>query len=286
MTSPPPRAPTFPRYVDQVEQVDDMDFIKSPNEVGDELSNEMSATPVSTGDGYDVASSTSSEIPVVPLPVGRRKSLVRGILLWQDPKVTGLYFGTAMAFFYMTLVREKSVISVLGMLIVFYELVGMVIVQLNIKLGGKFDKHVARPPQGTPMFRHDVASRWAGKIVDEGNDIQDILRDMLYCDKPVVTCGCAALGASMYALGKYFSVLPLLFVFTLALFSVPLVYEKNKKKVDEIVARATDKLVGHVKHGRKIASEKTAELLEKAPPTARDLAIRAGLTPIPKEKKS
>lgn len=305
MPNPPPRAPTFPKFIDQ--EIDDLDFATPPRtmDAADRFAPENIPTPdtpdmqeVSASISQSIASSTTrtasamsdstssaaaAAVPVVPLPTAHRKSVIGNILLWRQPKVTAVYFGGAMTFFFLTLIRGQEPLSVSGILFAVYQVTGIIVVKVNRQfLKGKLDKYINRPPEGTPLFRQDVANRWASIIVEEGNDIQHTLRDVMYCDKPPVVAACALVGLIIYALGSKFSFLGLFFVGTLMLFSLPLVYDRNKKHIDDTVAKAADSINRQIVMGQKIASDKAAELLENAPPAARDMASRVGLSAKPK----
>lgn len=301
MPNPPPRALTFPDFIDQVEEVDDSEFLdRNPYPVPSTTLRSSSMTPADSptsdpapsnqsdmsfmntpppANTADTSTSFSDSVPEVVLPVAHRKSVVRAVLLWRNPKVTAIYFGAAMVFFYLTVIRGQSVPSVLGMLFAVYQFVGAIVVHANKRFGGKFDKHISRPPPGTPFIPQDVATRFTQMLVEEVNDVQDILRNIIYCDTTEASLACLAFGIVLYFLGEYFSFLSLLFVATLLLFSLPLAYEKNKKQVDDVLAKTSDSVSKQITIGQKLASEKTAELLDKAPPAARDFANRVGLTP-------
>lgn len=198
--------------------------------------------------------------------------------------MTALYFGAALLFFYFTLVRCLSVLSVLGSLLALYQCLGLALVTANKHVTSQLDSYIARPPSGTPLFRQDVANRWATTIVDEGNDVQHFLRDVMYCDAPPVTFACFLFGLFFYWIGHYVSIVSVMLVITLLLFTVPVAYQHNKKQVDQVLARASDTLSKGVITGQKFVGEKTVDILDKAPPAARDLAVRVGLTP--KKKRS
>lgn len=241
------------------------------------------ASALSDSTASSSAAAAASAVPVVPLPTAHRKSVIGNILLWRQPKVTAVYFGGAMTFFFLTLIRGQEPLSVSGILFAVYQVIGMIIVKLNRQfLQGKLDKYINRPPEGTPLFRQDVANRWASVIVEEGNDIQHTLRNVMYCDKPPVVAVCALVGLIIYALGSQFSFLVLFLVGTLMLFSLPLAYDRNKKHIDDTVAKAADSINRQIIMGQKIASDKASELLENAPPAARDMASRVGFSAKPK----
>lgn len=299
MPEPPPRAPTFPAFIDQVKEIDDSDFV--PNAaptIPSTLPSESIPSPVVTmGDtsnaiGANSSTSTSAAdaVPVVPLPVAQRKSRVRAVLLWRDPKVTGAIVAVDMVFFYLTLVRGSSILSVIGGLFFAYLALGLIVVNANKRMGGKLDKYVARPPASTPLFRRESAIRIADTVVEEGNEVAEEIRDIVYCDKPSITLAWMAFAFVVYILGKYFSLLSVFLVLTIAAFTVPLAYEKNKKTVDDALATASDTASRHLETGRRIATERaeqmrevaaerSAPLLEKAPPVARNFAEKMGLTP-------
>lgn len=281
MSDPPPQAPTFPQFPDQEQtpSFNPLDLLKTPTPLRSTSVPDMDDSPFATS-----TETSSAHVPVVDLPVaGKRQSVIASILLWRDPKVTAVYLGAVLVFFYMTLIRGDSVISVTGITVFAYQVFGIIGVQLNRRLGGKFDNHIRRPAEGTPLFKRDHAYQLADIVVQEGNEIQDLLRDVMYCDKPKVSAICLFAGVCLYFAGIVFSVLPLLFVMVLGLFSVPLAYEKNKKQVDDTLAKASDSVAKQVSIGQQMAVDNAAKLLEKAPPQARELAERVGLTP---KKKS
>lgn len=274
--SAPPRAPTFPSFVADVPEVDDSDFVDDD----DHVSNPRSTAPPSIpGGGSMSLSAPSHTVPVVPLPVSKRSSVIASVFLWRDTKLSGLLFGAAMFFFYLTLVRENSVLSILGLLFALYQLVivGLRSAKHKFKLNLRFISE--RPPGDTPLFRQDTAARWANLLVEEGNDIKDILRDIIYCDAPQSTTACILVGMNVYFIGQFVSLLAVLFVLTLFLFTIPLAYERNKKQVDDTMARAANTLSTKATSCKRLAEDKTTQLLDKAPPAVRQLAQRAGMNP-------
>lgn len=279
--SAPPRAPTFPAFVDEVKDIDDM--------VLDENKNLSKSRPAPIVDMTDMPTTGSAGVPVVPLPVSQSRSRIKAILLWRDPKLSALVFGVCILFFYLTLVRALSVLSVIGALSALYFIIGSIVVQVNAYTKGRLDKYVMRPARGTPLLRRDVLYRGVDTIVEEANDVGDEIRDVLYCEKASVIAVSLVLSAALYFLGKHCSVLVVLLVATLALFTLPLLYEKNKKQVDDAVAKATDIASKKMEMGRKVVEEKaikardvvaakSAPLLEKAPPAAKNLAEKIGLS--------
>lgn len=283
MPVPPPRAPTLPSFADSIQEIDDSEFVDNAN--NPTPSDMQPVTPLGAR-GVDGASG----VPVAPLPVAQRKSRLVAVLLWRDPKLSGVVFGANMLFFYLTLVRGSSVLSVIGALFAVYIALRFVSVHVNARIGGKLDKYIARPPVGTLLFRREPLIRAVDTIVEEGNEISDELRDMIYCDKMAVAGGWMFVALSVYFIGMHFSLLAVFFVCTLALFSLPLAYEKNKKQVDDALAKVTDAASKQIETGRKAAvdravmmrdtaAERSGPYLEKAPPAARNFAEKLGLTP-------
>lgn len=290
MPDPPPRAPTFPSFIDQQP---DTSSLKTPTSCPDPEPSpyvNMDQSTPHAGLSTPTASSTSASIPAVPLPVAQSKSRIRAILLWRDPKITGIIFGADMLFFYLTLVRGLSVLSVCGLLFGLYLTFRLAAFHVNKHMGGKFDNYLARPPASTPLFRRDSMMHVVDTIVEEGNEISEQLRDIIYCDKMGVTAAWMFVALVIYVAGNWFSLVSVFFLASLAVFSLPLAYEKNKKQVDDALAKASDTASRHLESGRRAAAEQAVKLrdaavekstpyLEKAPPVARNLAVKMGLTP-------
>lgn len=222
------------------------------------------------------------------MPVMTSRSKVKAVLLWKDVKLTGLVVAVCVLFFYLTLGRGLSVLSVLGALWAGYLVLGSVVVRANSSLGGKLDRYVKRPERGTPFLRRDALYRAVDTVVEEVNEVGDEIRDVLYCQDVGLTVGGALGGIAVYYIGMYCSMLVVLVILTVGLFTIPVLYEKNKKQVDDAVAKVSDVAAKKMEVGRKamgeqvakareVAVEKSAPLWDKAPPAARNLAQKIGL---------
>lgn len=279
MPAPPPRAPTFPAFVDEVKDLDIAPVSSTIKQVVD-----TEPSPVVNMKEM----SSDQTVPVVPLPVMASRSRVKAILLWKDVKLTGLVFAVCVLFFYLTLGRGLSVLSVVGALWAGYLALGSIVVRANSYLGGKLDRYVKRPERGVPFLRRDVLYRGVDTVVEEVNEVGEEIRDVLYCENLGLTVGGIMSGFAVYVIGMYCSMLVVFLVLTLGLFTLPVLYEKNKKEVDDAVAKVSDVAVKKIEVGRKamgeqvakareVAVEKSAPLWDKAPPAARNLAQKIGL---------
>lgn len=290
----PPRAPTFPAFIDDIKEIDDTDFVDASHKDSPPPPTQpQTSSPIAqmADPATPTAAAAAAAVPVVPLPVAQSKSRLKAVLLWRDPKVSALVFAACLLFFYLTLVRGMSVLSVIGALSGAYLVVGLLVVNVNKHTGGKLDAYVTRPPAGTPLLRRDVIYRGVDTVIEEVNEVGEEIRDILYCEKAGLALGCAFVALVVYVAGMYFSLLYVMLVETIALFTLPLAYEKNKKTVDDAVARASDAAAKHIETGKKVATdravrlravaaERSAPLLDKAPPVAKNLAEKFGLTPI------
>lgn len=259
----PPRAPTFPAFVDDPQAVDA---------------------------AVDPAKMPDSTVPVVPFPLAPSKSRIRPILLWRDPKLSAAVLASFLVFFYLTLIRDNAVLSVLGLFAALYFTARFLAAKVNARLSGKFDQYLKRPPANTPLFRKATVYRLADLLLEEGNEVGEEIRDLLYCESPSLTAAALVVSFAIYHIGRYFSLLSVLLVIVIVLFTVPVAYQKNKKQVDDGLAKASETASQHVETARQAVSrgavqagdfarQKSAPLLEKAPPAARDFAERIGLTP-------
>lgn len=237
----------------------------------------------------DDATSTSASVPVVPLPVAQSRSRIKNMLMWRNPKLSGIVFAVCMLFFYLTLFRKQSIVAVLGGLMTLYLIVGLMVVNVNNMVGNQLDKFIKRPAVSEPLFKKELVNYWAETLMDEGNEIGEVLRDVLYCDDTKRTVGWIFISLTVYIIGKYFSMLPVFFVLTLVAFSLPLLYERNKKEVDGALAKAGAEASRHIEVGRKIGVEKALKVkelaatkLEKAPPGVKSFTKKLGLTPAKK----
>lgn len=277
-----PRAPTFPS--DPVDS--------AITQVDDEVhSTTTSETPFHT----PAPTSRSSRMEATSTPrmasgSSSSKSKLRAVLTWKDPKISALAFAVCAVFFYLTLWRGISILSVCGAGFALYLVVGLVVVAANQSvLGGALDKYIKRPATTTPMFSTASAYAFADIFVEEGNELAQDVRDVIYCDNTRLTLAYLVLALVMYVAGKFFSLLSVAAFCTLLAFSLPLLYEKNKAQVDEAVSKVSDLASKHLESGRKVAversyqlkdlaAERSAPFLDKAP-AVKTLANKVGFTP-------
>lgn len=280
-----PRAPTFPSdpalMNDAITQVDDDDVTST-------TPSETFHTPAAPA-GYSRLTSTST--PARPTPSS--KSKLRAILTWKDPKISGGVLLICAIFYYFTLWRGISVLSVCGAGFAMYLALGLVVVNANkLVFGGALDKYIKRPVSATPMFSTASAYAFADIFVEEGNELAQDVRDVIYCDNTPLSVAYSVLALVMYFAGKFFSLLSVAAFCTVLAFTVPLFYEKNKKEVDDAVSKASDLASKHLESGRKvaversyqlkdIAAERSAPYLEKAP-VVKNFANKVGFTPTKK----
>lgn len=297
----PPRAPTFPGFIDKLPDETTEDSITTStttSNLPDTTTTKINSSSSSPSPLVDMSpditishsTSTSTDVPVVPLPVAPRRSRIRAILLWRDPKVSAFVLSCFLLFFYLTLVRALSVLSVIGALFGLYLIIGLITTNANKYTGGKLDTYLARPTSGTPLFKRDALIRALDFVIDEGNDVAEEIRDIIYCDKTPITFAWMTIAFIIYMAGKFCSLLSVLLVAVIGIFTIPILYEKNKKQVDDTLAKASDAASRHIESGRRVAAdravklkaaaaEKSAPLLQKAPPAARDFAKKLGFTP-------
>lgn len=300
-----PRAPTFPAIPPEIQEVVEEPIVdyKNTPPVGDlrerfvakdatlpSPTRQIPAIPPTAQAAKMPAMETStSAVPVVPLPVRESRSRIKNILLWRDPKVTGLIFACEMLFFYLTLFRGQSILAVFGGLLSMYLIIGVIVVNVNNMAGGQLDKYIKRPAVETPIFKKETVNFWAETLMDEGNDIGGYMRNVLYCDNPKLTLSWIFVALTIYIVGKYFSLLPVFFVIFLLSFSMPLVYEKNQKEVDAVLAKFADAASKHLEKTREISVKQAskyrdmaAQKLETGPPAVRSLAEKIRSTPAKK----
>jgi Reticulon len=282
--SAPPRAPTFPNLdndpVHVVESTFDDDAASPAYSYATPPTKKMSTAPA-----YSATSTPSmSRTPAA----ARRPSRLMAVLTWKDPKVSGVAAAACLAFFYLTWYKQISALSLAGASLAAFLSVGLLVVNLNGMAGGKLDHFIARPALSPPVFTTERAYALADIFVAEGNEFMDDARDVLYCDNTPLSVTWIVVGLAIYLLGK-FSILPVLMVVTVAAFTLPIGYEKNKKLVDEKLAQASEFMGKHIETGRKVAgerayqfkdlaAERSAPYLDKAP-AVKNLAEKVGFTP-------
>lgn len=304
--NPPKRAPTFPvlpAHIQEVEEEPISDY-KSSSRVSDlqkryvkpdAAARNPSADPIRSramDDRTNSSTSGSSNVPVVPLRVAKGRSRMKEILLWRDPKTTGMIFAAGMVFFYFTLYRGQSMLAVVGGLMTMYLIIGAIVVNVNKVAGGQLDKYIKRPAVVEPVFKKEAVNWWAETIMDEGNDMVGYFRDLMYCDHPKLTGIWIGISLVLYIVGKYFSLIPILFVMFLLAFSLPLVYEKNQKDLDAKLAKIADIAEKHFEKTREMSMQQAnkmrdlaAKKMETGPQAIRGYADKIRATPV-KPKKS
>ena len=120
----------------------------------------------------------------------------------------------------------------------------------------RLDTYIARPATPSPLFRKEVVNNWAETIIEDGNKPGNDICDVLYCGKTGLTVAWIFLELFAFVAGKYFLLLPVFVELTLEAFSLPGVYENNKKEVDNVGAEATESASKHMKIGRTMAGER------------------------------
>lgn len=279
-----PRAPTFPAAPDMGEAVTAIDDpLPTPTASASSAVPSAYSTPAAAPRGASTATSA-------PGGAAASRSKFRALMTWKEPRVTGAVLAVIMLFYYLTLWKGYSILSVWGAGVAMFLTACLVAVTANKSvLGGSLDRFVKRPATSTPMFSTANAYKFADVFVEEGNEFAEDMRDVIYCENPGVTIAYIVLALVVYFLGKFFSLLPLFFAFTLAAFTLPIAYEKNKKQVDDAVAQASSVAGKHLESGRKVAldrslklkdlaAERSAPYLEKAP-AMKNLANKVGFTP-------
>ncbi len=299
-----PRAPTFPAVPAEIQEVEEEPIADYKNISARDRqersvpkqgsipapARHIPKIPVAPRSAsMDTTSTSSSGVPVVPLPVAKSRSRIKNILLWRNPKVTGLIFASEMLFFYFTLYRQQSILAVFGGLLTMYLIVGIIVVNVNKMAGGQLDKYIKRPAVEVPIFKKETVNFWAETLMDEGNDIGGYFRNVLYCDNNKLTMSWIFVALTIYIVGKYFSLLPVFFVVFLLSFSLPLVYEKNQKDFDAVLSKVADVASKHLEKTHKYSVEQAtkvrdiaAKKLEQGPPAARSLADKIRSTPAKK----
>lgn len=277
----PPQPPRYPSLPDDVvQEVDDSEYTSGTSNYQSGSRGGMNSSTMMTDDSSSYKSpNTKYGVPKVPLPVSSGKSRLRSLLMWEDRKLSGAVFTFCMLFFYMTLWKGLSILSVIGSLMFVYLCAGLLITQLNSAFHGPIDKYIKKPPRGEMFFRRDVVEKWADTIMDIGNAYADDLRDVIYCDDPRLTLKWISISIGIYLLGMIFSPMWLLFLGTICAFSLPLAYERNKKQVDQTVQRAKEVSTQKAREIKEVTQQKAAPYLEKAHPMVKQTAEKMGITP-------
>jgi Reticulon len=135
--------------------------------------------------------------------------------------------GTHVFVFLYSSYRKIVILSLAGTSLAADLSIGLLVVNLNGMAGGKLDHFIARPALSPPVFTTERAYALADILVAEGKEFMDDALDVLYCDNTPLSVTWIVVGLAIYLLGK-FSILPILMVVTVAAFTLPIGYEKNK----------------------------------------------------------
>eukprot|EP00172_Hildenbrandia_rubra_P000784 Plantae.Rhodophyta-Hildenbrandia_rubra.ctg1442.p1 GENE.Plantae.Rhodophyta-Hildenbrandia_rubra.ctg1442~~Plantae.Rhodophyta-Hildenbrandia_rubra.ctg1442.p1 ORF type:complete len:290 (-),score=63.30 Plantae.Rhodophyta-Hildenbrandia_rubra.ctg1442:422-1291(-) len=277
-TTAPPQAPKYPSLTDDVvKEVDDSEYTSATSNLTPAKDNK-SSTIMTDSSTYTTPVRNSTGVPKVHLPVSSGKSRLRKLLMWEDRKFSAVMFTLAMLFFYLTLWKGLSILSVSGALFGLYLLSGTIIVYVNQALNGPFDKFVKKPPRGEPFFRKEVVEKWTSTFMDMGNELADDIRDVLYCENPKVSSKWMGISFGVYVLGIWFSPLVLLFLATIFAFSLPLLYHRNKKQVDDAAAKALEVSRAKAAQAYELSARKAVQAKKAVSQTATPYLKKAGLT--------
>lgn len=263
-----PRAPTFPKFVESANSTTDSEARAAA------VSDSMPGKVVE--DAAAMLGQQATRASTTPVQA-RSRSRVKNLLLWRDPKASAVAFCLMLAFFYCTLFKGLSIVAVIGGAGVLCLVPGLILVRVNSLSGGKLDGYIKRPAVSKPFFGKESVEALAEVMLDEGNEVADAVRDVMYCDKTGLTVSWIVISLVVYIVGSYFSLLPVFFVFSLGCFTVPLAYEMNKSKVDTALEKA-----GGVATERALKFKDLAVTKLEASPAVQKVSRQLGLTPVKK----
>ena len=206
-------------------------------------------------------SDSSSSAAGVPVP---SQSAVVSLLTWRDPAATGKVFGAIISALILTKVNVFNHLFHLAYLALLAaaaaEYAGRVLT------GEGFVKKYA----GTPKLRIDTFRNSVLPVVgDAAEALETEVHRVVYAQNIEATLKAAGSSYILYKLTSWFSLYTLIFATVLLAFSVPYVYQSNKKEVDAAVAQYT-------KLAKDKSSEYTALAQDKVAPHLDAFAKKTG----------
>ncbi|OBA22382.1 hypothetical protein METBIDRAFT_39754 [Metschnikowia bicuspidata var. bicuspidata NRRL YB-4993] len=182
--------------------------------------------------------SSSSSLPAVP-----SQSCVCSLLTWKDPVATGKVFGAIVAA--LVLAKVNVVNHVFHLLyLALFAAAGSEYAGRILTGQGFVQKYIGTPQKRAGAFKESVLPA----VGNAAEALEAEFHRVVYAQNIESTVKAALVSYMMYKLTSWFSVYALVFATVLLAFSVPYVYQTNKKNVDAAVAQYT-----------KMAKERTAE---------------------------
>ncbi|EEQ39925.1 hypothetical protein CLUG_04053 [Clavispora lusitaniae ATCC 42720] len=181
--------------------------------------------------------STPAQTPIV------QSSSATSLLTWKDPVATGKVFGAIIGALLLVKINVANHFFHLA----YIGLLAAAAAEYAGKLvtgQGFVTKYVGTPKSHSKVFKESVLPA----LADASECAEKRLHKIIFAQDIEATLKAAGAAYILFKLTSWFSVYSLIFTSVLLTFSVPLVYQSNKKEIDAAVAQYS-----------KIAKEKSAE---------------------------
>ncbi|KAG7855397.1 hypothetical protein KL939_004572 [Ogataea angusta] len=169
------------------------------------------------------------------------------LLTWKDPSVSGKVFGSLVGS--LLLLKSVNLLS-----IVFYISAFVLAVSALGEYAGKLATGQGFVTRFRPEYKNVIgqyAEEYASHAANLIKNAELKLQEIVYSKDIDSTLKVAGVAYILYKLTSWFTLWTLLFTATLTAFSVPPVYLKNQRQIDDAIVTYT-----------KVAKDKLAELLQ------------------------
>jgi len=249
-----PDMPEMPSVSDMVEETkaaaaDAVDGVKSSTTTGGD--------ETAAGEGF------ASFMPAIKLPVSATKApaTLKDVLMWRNPYLTGLIFGTINVIFMLTLFGGYSLLRVFSSALLFYLIVAFIVVNLSKVAVGFTGKELIPPPTlGHKYIRKEVWIKHFEKAIDFGNHSIDVVRKAMYCVDNKQTLQLCGIAYALSLVGRLIPDMVLLYLAFLSVFTLPIVYETYQEDIDKYLEQLKEILAKYYEEGKEQMNKQTAEM--------------------------
>jgi len=213
--------------------------------------------------GGSESEGAASYIPKINLPVAATKTpaTLKDVLMWRNPYLTGIIFGTINVIFMLTLFGGYSLLRVFSSAMLFYLIMAFIVVNLSkVAVGFTGKELIPKPTLGHKYIRKEVWIKYFENTVNFLNHFIDAVRKALYCVDNKQTLQLCVILYGLSLIGRIIPDMWLLYLTFLGVFTFPIVYETYEEDIDKALVELKKILEKYYAQGKEQVAKQGAEM--------------------------